>query len=74
MNMPLTIHEAHRLLQEKRLSSVELTRAYLERIKQVEPQVTAFVTVTEDLALEQARRADELITSGRAGPRRFDRG
>jgi len=64
----IPIHEARRLLREKRLSSVELTRAYLARLKQVEPQVKAFVTVTEELALEQARRADELLTSGKGGP------
>ncbi len=44
----LTIHEAHRLLKTRQLSSVELTRAYLERIHQVEPNVHALVTVTED--------------------------
>ncbi len=60
----LTIHEAHRLLKTKQLSSVELTKAYLERIQQVEPKVRAFVTVTDELALKQAQKADELIASG----------
>jgi aspartyl-tRNA(Asn)/glutamyl-tRNA(Gln) amidotransferase subunit A len=64
----LTIHEAHRLLTEKQLSSVELTKDYLERIRQVEPQIGAIVTVTEELALEQARKADELIAGGDNGP------
>jgi aspartyl-tRNA(Asn)/glutamyl-tRNA(Gln) amidotransferase subunit A len=64
----LTIHEAHRLLKGRKLSSVELTRAYLERIRKVEPQVKAFVTVTEDLALERARLADDAIAAGRVGP------
>jgi aspartyl-tRNA(Asn)/glutamyl-tRNA(Gln) amidotransferase subunit A len=64
----LTIHEAHRLLAEKKLSSVELTGAYLARLKKVEPAVRAFVTVTEELALEQARRADEAIAAGKTGP------
>jgi aspartyl-tRNA(Asn)/glutamyl-tRNA(Gln) amidotransferase subunit A len=61
----ITIHEARRLLREKKVSSVELTKAYMERIKHVEPKVRAFVSVTEDLALTQARRADELIAAGR---------
>ena len=64
----LTIHEASRLLRNKKLSSVELTRAYLERIQQVEPKVHALVTITDDLALEQARRADDLIATGDTHP------
>ncbi|MDP3880344.1 MAG: Asp-tRNA(Asn)/Glu-tRNA(Gln) amidotransferase subunit GatA [Dehalococcoidales bacterium] len=64
----LTIHEAHRLLKEKHLSSVELTRSYLERIRQVEPQVKALVTVTDELALKQAEAADKLIAAGKITP------
>jgi aspartyl-tRNA(Asn)/glutamyl-tRNA(Gln) amidotransferase subunit A len=64
----LTIHEAHELLKERKISSVELTKEYLERIRRVEPKVRAFVTLTEDLALEQARRADEIIKAGQGGP------
>jgi aspartyl-tRNA(Asn)/glutamyl-tRNA(Gln) amidotransferase subunit A len=64
----LTIHEANKLLKSKQLSSVELTKAYLERIHQIEPKVHALVTVTEKLALEQARKADELLASGNATP------
>ena len=64
----LTIHEAHKLLKSKQLSAVELTKAYLERVHQLEPKVHAFVTVTDKLALEQARRADKLLASGNATP------
>jgi aspartyl-tRNA(Asn)/glutamyl-tRNA(Gln) amidotransferase subunit A len=64
----LTIHEAHRLLKEKKISSVELAESYLERIKKVEPALKAFVTVTGDIALAQARRADDTIASGTIGP------
>jgi len=64
----LTIHEAHRLLKTKQLSSVELTNACLERIHRVEPKVRAFVTITDELALEQARKADELIAAGDIHP------
>ena len=66
--MQMTIHETARLLKEKKISSVELTKQYLERIRQVEPKVKAFVTVTEDIALEQARQADSAIAAGKAGP------
>ncbi len=64
----LTIHEAHKLLVSRQLSSVELTRACLERIRQVEPKVHALVTITEELALSQAQKADELIAAGDNNP------
>ncbi len=64
----LTIHEAHRRLAGKELSSVELTRATLERIRQVEPKVHAFVTITGELALKQAERADRLLAAGNGNP------
>jgi len=64
----LTIRETHRLLRERKLSSVELTGAYLERIEQVEPKVHAIVTVTGEMALEQAHKADERIASGDGNP------
>ena len=63
----LTIYEAYRLLSGKQLSSVDLTRSYLERIQQVESKVHALVTVTDELALKQAGKADELIAAGDAG-------
>jgi len=64
----LTIHEAHRLLKTKQLSSVELTKACLERIRRVEPKVHALVTITDELALKQAQKADELIAAGDINP------
>ena len=64
----LTIHEARTLLYRREVSSVELTRATLDRISQVEDRVKAFVTVTEDLAIEQAERADKRIARGDATP------
>ncbi|MBN1693104.1 MAG: Asp-tRNA(Asn)/Glu-tRNA(Gln) amidotransferase subunit GatA [Dehalococcoidales bacterium] len=67
MSDGVTVHEAHKLLKEKKISSVELTQHYLERIKKVEPKVKAFTTVTEELAMERARKADESIADGKAG-------
>ncbi len=64
----MTIHEAHKLLKSRKLSSVELTKACLERTEKVEPKVHAFVTVTGELALKQARHADELMASGHDNP------
>jgi aspartyl-tRNA(Asn)/glutamyl-tRNA(Gln) amidotransferase subunit A len=68
MNTRLTIHEAHGLLKGKKLSSVELTKACLKRIKEVEPKLKALVSVTEELALKQAERADQRITKGDINP------
>ncbi len=64
----LTIHEAHRLLETRQLSSVELTKACLERINQTEPRVRALVVITEELALRQAQKADQLIAEGDTHP------
>ncbi|GAI31405.1 unnamed protein product, partial [marine sediment metagenome] len=64
----MTIYEAHRLLKTKQLSSVELTKACLERIHRVEPKVHALVTITDELALKQAQKADELIAAGDVNP------
>jgi aspartyl-tRNA(Asn)/glutamyl-tRNA(Gln) amidotransferase subunit A len=66
--MQVTIHEAAKLLKKKEISSVELTKNYLENINKVDPKVHALVTVTEGLALEQARQADEIIAAGKGGP------
>src|SRR5258708_16559934 len=60
----LTIHEAHELLTSKQISSVELTQAMLDRIHDVDKNVKSYVTVTDDLALEQAKKADERIAKG----------
>ena len=64
----LTLEDAGKLLQKKQITSVELTRAVLDRINAVEPRTRAYVTVTGDMAIEQARKADERIAKGQAGP------
>jgi aspartyl-tRNA(Asn)/glutamyl-tRNA(Gln) amidotransferase subunit A len=60
----LTIHEAGELLRQRKVSSVELTQAHLDRIREVEPKVKAFTLITDDLALKQAEAADRRIASG----------
>jgi aspartyl-tRNA(Asn)/glutamyl-tRNA(Gln) amidotransferase subunit A len=60
----LSIREAHKLLSRKQVSSVELTTAALEHIRKTDPRIRAFVTVSDELALEQARRADERLHTG----------
>ena len=64
----LTIHEAHGLLKSKKLSSIELTKACLKRIEELEPRLKALVSVTGELALKQAERADQRIAAGDINP------
>ncbi len=64
----LTISQAHRLLQERKTSSVELTKASLRHLHEVEDKVHACVTVSEDAALRQAEEADEAISTGTTNP------
>ena len=49
-------------------TSVELTAAYLEKIKKENPAINGYITVTEELALEQAKAADARIQAGNAEP------
>ncbi len=61
----MTILEAQRLLRRGEISAVELTEALLERIVAVDNRVRAYLTLTPDLALEQARAADARLAQAR---------
>lgn len=61
----LTIEQAAEGLRSKKFSSVDLTNACLARIKERNPKINAFITVNEG-ALAEAKKADELIASGKA--------
>ncbi len=52
------------LIRTKQVSSVELTEMYLHRLKRYNPKLLCAVTITEDLAMRQAREADREIASG----------
>ena len=54
----LTLIEAASQIRSRKLSPVDLTRECLDRIERLNPVLNAFITVTADLALEQAQRAD----------------
>src|SRR5262249_7483151 len=65
----LTIAEAARLIQSRALSPVELVRAILDRIGNIDREVNAYITITADLALEQAREAEaRILRGGYQGP------
>jgi len=65
----LAIDEARRLIAEKKLSPVELVRAYLARIERLNPRINAYITVMGDSALKQAQALEAEIAKGRSrGP------
>lgn len=60
-----TLTELAAGLRGKQFSSVELTQAFLARIRQ-NSSLNAFITVSEETALQQARNADQLLAAGNA--------
>lgn len=69
MTMPtdlhtLTVRQAHELLQAGAVTSQELTQAVLDRIREVDPVVRAYITVCEETALQQAAEADRRLQTG----------
>ena len=61
----LTIKEASEKLAKGEISSVDLTKAVFERIKNVEPKVGAYITLCEEKALEMAAASDKRRISGK---------
>jgi aspartyl-tRNA(Asn)/glutamyl-tRNA(Gln) amidotransferase subunit A len=60
----LTLAELARHIRQRQLSPVELAGALIARIEAIDAQVNAFITLTADLALEHARKAESEIASG----------
>lgn len=68
MNNFKTIKSTKDALLKKEISAIELTKSYLEQIKKQNPELNAFITITENEALEQAAGADKLISEGQDLP------
>jgi len=64
----LTITQAHQGLKKKDFSSLELTKAFFDNIKEKDKEIAAFLTLTEDLAFEQAKTIDNLISEKKEIP------
>ena len=64
----LTLSELRQKLDNKEVSSVELTKYFLARVKEQNPELNAFITITEDEALAQAQEADEFIAEPGGNP------
>ena len=60
----LSLVEASDLIRRRALSPVDLTRAYLDRIRQLQPLVNAYITITEELALAQATQLEQELMNG----------
>lgn len=60
-----TLGDMSSRLKNKEFSSLELTKAYIKRAKELNPKINAFIDVCEESALEFAKKADALIKEGR---------
>ena len=60
--------EQSRAIQNKEVSAVELTKASLDRIKSIDEKLGAFNSLTEDTALETAKKVDEKVAKGEELP------
>ena len=61
-----SLKELSQMLAKKEVSSVEVTQTFLDRIKQHNPQLNAYITVDENKTLAQAKAADAMIAAGNA--------
>jgi Asp-tRNA(Asn)/Glu-tRNA(Gln) amidotransferase A subunit family amidase len=60
-----SVRDLAELIRTKKVSSTELTKMYLERLKRYGPKLECVITLTEERALEHAKRADEEIAAGK---------
>jgi aspartyl-tRNA(Asn)/glutamyl-tRNA(Gln) amidotransferase subunit A len=60
----LNLHEAAKLVKTRQISPVELAQAHLARIAQLDPRLNCFITITPEIALQQAREAESEIGRG----------
>jgi aspartyl-tRNA(Asn)/glutamyl-tRNA(Gln) amidotransferase subunit A len=63
--MTTTIKQLQKGLAEKQFSSVEITQDYLNKINHKNAEINCFISVTDELALQQAAKADTAIANGK---------
>jgi Asp-tRNA(Asn)/Glu-tRNA(Gln) amidotransferase A subunit family amidase len=61
----MSVIDLSKLIKAKKITSVRLTQIYLARLKKYGPKLRCLVTLTEDRALKQAAKADQLLKEGR---------
>jgi Asp-tRNA(Asn)/Glu-tRNA(Gln) amidotransferase A subunit family amidase len=59
-----TVAELSVLIKQKKISSVELTKMYIDRLKRYDPELHCVITLLEERAIQQAQKADEEIAKG----------
>ena len=59
------VHDLSAAIRHRTISPVEVVKAYLNRIEELNPRLSAYLTLTEDSALEEAKRAEVEIAAGR---------
>lgn len=64
----LTVSQARKKIETKEISSLELTKACLERLEKTDAKLNSFLTVTKEVAIEDAKKADKRIASGEKIP------
>ncbi|HCA79240.1 MAG TPA: amidase [Bacteroidetes bacterium] len=60
-----SVGQLAQLIRTRKITSLQLTTMYLNRLKKFGPKLECVITLTEDLALKQAKRADEEIAKGK---------
>ena len=65
----LTVHELADKIESKELTSEEITKAYFDRIKEIDPKVRAYISTLEDDAMKKARKIDESRKKGEKLPK-----
>jgi len=63
-----TITQAHQGLEKKEFSALELCKAYLDKIREKDREIFAFLTINTEKALSQAKKIDNLISTGKKLP------
>ena len=60
----MKIRDMRKALDDRQVSAAELAKAYLDKIKQYDGKIQSYITVTEDIALKQAEKAQSVIDKG----------
>ena len=69
-----SIEEVARLYRKRKISPVEVTKLMLDRIEQLNPKINAYITVTSEIALAQAKKAEAELFAPRGRKSHHDRG
>src|SRR5467141_3772597 len=69
-----SVEEIGRLFRKRKLSPIELTKLMLARIERLNPKLNAYITVTAELALAQAKKAESELFAPRGRKGHHDRG